>query len=158
MAQQALGVTYYDPVLARRQQQAQQDNTKWAQIMQMLNKFDTDTLLGYGLGKLLSKGIGTWWDNYAERGAKEKPQQGDGAASDGTQEKPGLMPGMAEKLGLNEYAPIGSNPGSLAEYANAAYGLGGWGGGNGNGAYSQAQLNDYLEKNNVPNLGLGRRL
>ena len=63
---------YYTGTLTAKQQKELENTRRWNNIMSMMRNFDTDTLLGYGLGKLLSKGVGTWWDNYQQRGREKE--------------------------------------------------------------------------------------
>ena len=62
-------------------QRARADKNKWEEMLAMLNfaqKGDPQTMLGFGLGRLLRDGFNTWMKNYKDRGAaKERKAYGD---------------------------------------------------------------------------------
>ena len=62
-------------------QRQRADKNKWEEMLALLqfaHKGDPQTMLGFGLGRLLRDGFNTWMKNYKDRGAaKERKAYGD---------------------------------------------------------------------------------
>ena len=66
--------TQQQNAMAQRQRA---DKNKWEELLAMLNfahKGDAQTMLGFGLGRLLRDGFNTWMKNYKDRGAAKRSQ------------------------------------------------------------------------------------
>lgn len=121
----------------RQAQQPSQDNSKWNNMLAMLsmvNRTSPDTMLGYGLGKMLKRWVGTAYDDYMrgrEARAQAKKDKQNGNAQSG--------PMITEK-GLLPEALLGASAstGPVAEQPQAALFSG----------YNQPSLAEMLYGNN----------
>jgi len=122
---------------ARQKNQNNEDNDKWKNMLSMLNAVNNtspDTMLGYGLGKMLKRWVGTAYDDYMrgrEARAQAKKDKQNGNAQSGP---------MITAKGLLPEALLGASAstGPVAEQPQAALFSG----------YNQPSLAEMLYGNN----------
>lgn len=122
---------------ARQKNQNNEDNDKWKNMLSMLNAVNNtspDTMLGYGLGKMLKRWVGTAYDDYM-RGREARAQAKKDKQDGNTQSAM-----MATEKGLLPEALLGasSSVGPVAEQPQPALFSG----------YSQPSLAEILYGNN----------